>query len=119
MSDAYEKSENWQTLIIEDNGTDEEGYASGPERALMTALLFDGVQSYLAYAFARNDSQKGRYKEAFKWIQTDEGEYVFSFENVCEALGIDPNALRFGLANFINSNQLETEGEFRRSRRNF
>lgn len=118
MRDAGENHEGWRTLIIEDSDTIE-GYASGPERALMTALLFDGVQSYLSYAFARNDSQKTRYNEAYKWIQRDEGEYVFSFHNVCEALGIDPDALRFGLANFINSNQLESDDDFRRSRRNF
>jgi hypothetical protein len=75
------------------------GFAEGPERNLLTALLFDGIQSYMAYFFAKGASAKTKYREAYSWIHKRGDDYVFSFENVCEALGIDPEYLRLGIAN--------------------
>jgi len=42
-------------------------------------------------------------------------EYAFSFNNVCEALGLNPDWLRFGLANASTSLLFEAS----KSRRNF
>lgn len=106
------KSEVFQMLEteIEDLG----GYAAGPERGLLSALLFDGVQSYLAHCLSPTETMKTKYIEAYQWVHRTDQEYIFSFDNVCEALGVDPDGLRLGLANFINSNQLES---YRRARR--
>jgi hypothetical protein len=73
------------------------GYARGPERALLAALLFDGVQLYLQYVHATTAAQKSRYREAETWITLHDSEYVFSFDNCCEALGINPETFRAGL----------------------
>lgn len=77
----------------------ERGYARGPERELLSALIFDGIQSYLNYGNARGSEARARYREAYAWIHKTNDSYVFSFESVCEALGIDANYLRVGLAN--------------------
>jgi hypothetical protein len=79
------------------------GYAQGPERALLSALLFDGIQSFIAYALASTAKERGKHAEAFNWIMAKSQDYAFSFENVCEALGLNAEWLRIGLLNASNS----------------
>ncbi|MCB0333464.1 MAG: hypothetical protein KDD55_08180 [Bdellovibrionales bacterium] len=105
-----------QVFLVEDLTQEAEGYARGPERALLSALLFDGIQAYMNYATCDDTTpSRDQYREAYLWVHTTGCEYVFSFENVCEALGIHPEYLRLGLANATNSQTFE----WRRSRRNF
>jgi len=87
------------TVIVDQAYDNSKGYASGPERELMSALLFDGVQAYMTCQSKHED----RYKEAVNWVHTKCKDYVFSFENVCEALGLDPEYLRYGLLNAAGS----------------
>jgi hypothetical protein len=103
------------TVIAEDLISSDKGYAQGPERALMAALLFDAVQAYICYIMLDPEKQtKSRYKEAFHWVHSIGSEYVFSFESVCEGLGIEPDFLRLGLINVIKSRE-----DWKRARRNF
>ena len=69
----------------------------------MSALLFDGVQAYISFCGAKSGLTRSRYQEAFNWVNGTENDYVFSFENVCDAVGIDPEYLRLGLANVCRS----------------
>ncbi len=92
-----------------------EGFARGAERALMSALLFDGVQSFMSYALAGSRGRKARYREAFVWVTTPGNEYIFAFDNVCEGLGIDPTFLRLGLLNAC----AVTMNDLKKKRRNF
>lgn len=91
------------TFVVDELLDGTTGYANGPERALMSALLFDGVQAYMCYVLSDGTKKGSRYREAFTWVNTKGKEYVFSFDSVCEGLGIDPEFLRFGLANASNS----------------
>lgn len=75
------------------------GYADGPERALLGALLFDGVQAYLNYHVDDGLAAREECIEALSWVHSEERDYVFSFINVCQAIGIDPDYLRLGLIN--------------------
>ena len=103
------------TTFANDLVTSDGGYARGPERALMSALLFDGIQSYMSFATTGGRAQRTRHREAFNWVHKQGGnDYIFSFESVCEALGIDPNFLRYGLLNALNS-----ASEWKKARRNF
>lgn len=94
---------------------DEQGLTGG-ERRLMAALLSDGIEAYIAHqtslrtvaavnvatgsttgAFSGN---RGRC-DAQEWVDTVDESYVFSFDNVCESLGINPHYLRLGLSRYI------------------
>ncbi len=77
------------------------------EHALLSALLFDGIQSFINFMCAESEEEKKRYHEAVKWINSEETDYVFSFVNVCDCLGIDPTYLRAGLINAANSQAYE------------
>ena len=102
-----------QTILVDEILDGEAGYARGPERSLMSALLFDGVMGYMCYAAGNRGEDGEGYAEAFRWVHTKDSDYIFSFENVCEGLGIDPGSLRLGLINAANSKR----GEWKRSRR--
>jgi hypothetical protein len=114
-SDYVGQSFRNRTSLVEDLLDNEGGYARGPERALIAALLFDGVQAYMNYGCTEEGRKRSRFREAFLWVHTKGSEYVFSFDNVCEALGIDAEFLRLGLANACNSQTYE----WKRARRNF
>jgi hypothetical protein len=103
------------TLLVDEIVNSDRGYARGPERALLSALLFDGVQSFMSFVAAGQPDKGGRYKEAFGWVTRRGGDYVFSFDAVCEALGVDPEFLRLGLLNACNC----ADHEWKKARRNF
>lgn len=91
------------------------GYAKGPVRSLMSALLFDGVQAFLNYSLGNPKNRTSSATEAYTWVMRRGTEYIFAFDSVCEALGLDADYVRLGLINSCHAYQ----GEYKRSRRNF
>ena len=71
-----------------------------PEKKLMLAILEDAIACYQKYFFARDIKGKGFFREAEEWVGGPEGASVFSFDSVCEALGLNPDYLRRGLADW-------------------
>lgn len=96
-------------------GGAESGYAQGSERSLLSALLFDGIQAYMNYIFAESARHRARYREAYLWVTSQAREDLFGFDNVCEALGMDPDYIRFGL----QKAQSAGAGQWKHARRNF
>jgi hypothetical protein len=68
-----------------------------PEKALIAAILEDAIHEYHKYRDARDAAGKERFREAEEWITHEGNEWIFSFDNVCEFLGLDPEYLRRGL----------------------
>lgn len=68
-----------------------------PEKGLMLAVLEDAVAFFLKYADARRPREKTLFQETEEWIFEKESPWFFSFENICETVGLDPNYLRKGL----------------------
>lgn len=69
-----------------------------PERRLMVAILEDAVSCLSTDLRGCNFRQRKQYEEAKEWVTTDEeSEWIFSFRNICEVLGMDPDYLRRGL----------------------
>jgi hypothetical protein len=69
-----------------------------PEKKLMLAILEDAIACFQKYAGARDSKSRDLFSEAEEWIQQSGGEGVFTFDMVCEALGLNPDYLRKGLA---------------------
>jgi hypothetical protein len=90
------------------------GYARGPERGLLAALLFDGVQGFIGYAVAASAADKAQHAEAFRWVMDLTSDGPFSFIGVCDALGVSPEYLRLGLAN-ASTALLHEVGKVRRN----
>jgi hypothetical protein len=68
-----------------------------PERELMVAILEEAVADYQRCWKARDKKGMERFAEAQAWILESDSEWIFSFINCCEALGIEPGYLRQGL----------------------
>ena len=68
--------------------------AMGPERALMYAVLKDGIRCFYKHAGATRLRYRRMSEEAETWMLEDCWEYPFSFRTVCDALNIDGVALR-------------------------
>ena len=68
-----------------------------PEKRLMLAVLEDAIRYYQDNWFSRNSKRKRIFDETEEWIFTPDSDWVFSFDHVCETLGLSPAYLRRGL----------------------
>jgi hypothetical protein len=70
-----------------------DGGVGAPERALMQAILQDAI--LCLYGDAGPGKERERLvADARYWIELRSREWIFSFESVCDALGIDPDFAR-------------------------
>jgi hypothetical protein len=96
------------------------GYAS-PQRAYRTGEiaprcnLEDAVQEYRKYSRAHDANGKKRSREAEEWIMRWGNDWIFSFDNVCELLGLDPEYVRRGLRETVGTSA-EEEKSMQRDR---
>lgn len=67
------------------------------QRRLMIAVLEDAIECFQKYAYAKDNRSRQLGSEAEEWFLTDDPNWLFSFVNVCETLGINPEFLRQGL----------------------
>jgi hypothetical protein len=65
-----------------------------PEKSLLAAILEDAVQEYRKYNGAHDPKSKSRFNEVEEWFNRKDKEWIFSFDNVCEMLGLDPEYIR-------------------------
>ncbi len=68
-----------------------------PEKRLMLAILEDAVSCFQKYVSAHKPKEKALFQEVEEWLMEKESDRFFSFENICESLGLDTNYLRKGL----------------------
>ena len=65
-----------------------------PEKRLMLAILEDALGCFKNSMFAQGRRQLTHFRDANGWIVGENSDSLFSFENVCETLGIEPTYLR-------------------------
>jgi hypothetical protein len=67
------------------------------ERRLMIAVLEDAVEVYRKQVGATETRGQQLFRDAEAWIEDDDRSWLFSFQNICDVLGIDADYLRRGL----------------------
>ncbi|MGB7947855.1 MAG: hypothetical protein WCH75_09260 [Candidatus Binatia bacterium] len=67
------------------------------EEALMLAVLADAVECFQKYVLAEDVPGKKSFREAETWILEQNSDWVFSFQNICETLALNPDYVRRGL----------------------
>lgn len=76
------------------------------EHQLLIAVLEDAIHCFQKHMHARKKTERRLFEEAERWIMAEDDARVvragdepvaFSFENVCDLLGIDADYLRSGL----------------------
>jgi hypothetical protein len=65
-----------------------------PIMRLMAGILIDAVRCFQRNFEALQPNRRKEFREAQFWIFEDKGNGPFSFEDVCDALEIDPRRLR-------------------------
>lgn len=68
-----------------------------PEHELMAAVLEVAFADYQRCWKARDKKGMERFADSQAWILESNSDWIFSFVNCCEALGIEPDYLRQGL----------------------
>ena len=64
------------------------------EKRLMIAILKDAVECLDKYRSVRTGAGRSHYENALEWVQDNGTEWLFSFTNICDLLGFDPDYLR-------------------------
>jgi hypothetical protein len=67
------------------------------EKALMLAVLEDGLRCFQEHFRNPRYNPRALSREAEEWIQAEDWDWPFSFNNVCDTLGLDPAAMRGAL----------------------
>lgn len=68
-----------------------------PEKRLMLAILRDAVACYRRNAGTQLGKRRRLFLEVETWIEDHRSDCLFSFRNICDTLGIDPDYLTRGL----------------------
>jgi hypothetical protein len=76
-----------------------------PELELMLAVLEDALHCYFTNVQMRTRREKKIFAETEEWFFSLENEGVFTFENICSLLAIDPDYIRRGLKLFKEANK--------------
>jgi len=70
-------------------------------RRLLLSVLQDALRSLLQYQCSRTASGKRIFRETQAWVLSSEQRWLYSFENVCAYLALDPVYMRKGLQRFL------------------
>jgi hypothetical protein len=76
-----------------------------PERLLMLAVLEDAVWCLQNHAACASRKPRKLFEEALQWILLDDDDWLFSFNNVCEVVGLNPRCLRRGLLRLVKGRE--------------
>jgi hypothetical protein len=68
-----------------------------PEQLLMLAVLEDAVLCFQDHLTATQPRKQALYRDAEEWMLHGDKSYFFSFDNICDSIGIDSAYLRRGL----------------------
>ena len=64
------------------------------EKRLMIAVLKDAIECLDKYRGSRTSAGQCQYLSAIEWVEDTDTEWLFSFTNICDLLGFDPEYLR-------------------------
>ena len=68
-----------------------------PERRLMFAVLEDAVKVCLKNVGTEDPGRRELLSEAEDWIADRDSTWLYSFENICSVLDLEPDYIRRGL----------------------
>jgi hypothetical protein len=71
--------------------------AASPTNRLMLAVLEEALVTFQRGLRSSDRLQRHHSWEADRWIASTDGDPLFSFENICSSLNIDPGYVRDGL----------------------
>lgn len=85
QADASLPSRYWETVAKKDQ--------LEPERKLLLAVLENAIRTYRQYVF----TPSRLLREVEDWLFAEERDHPFSFETICDALGLNAECVRRGI----------------------
>ena len=82
-----------------------------PERVLMLAVLQDAIVCFQEHLTASCKRKRTLYLDAEAWLFDGDTSYLFSFENICEALGFEAAYLKQGLMRWKEAALAKNKGK--------
>ena len=67
------------------------------EEKLMLAVLASAIEHFQKHVLAKDEKGRELFQEAEEWFLEKDSDQLFSFEYICETLGLHPDYLRQGL----------------------
>ena len=67
------------------------------EKRLVLSVLEDAVECFMKCIDSSTNKGQRLFREAEEWINLEDKKWVFSFDNVCDMLDINPEYMRRGL----------------------
>jgi hypothetical protein len=90
-------------LVSQFYASTQRAFQAQPELRLMAAILEDAVSTVITDPRRCSRQQLRDFDDTTRWItHQEDGDWIFSFANICEALDINPDYLRQGLTRKIN-----------------
>ena len=89
-------------------------FPSGEHR-LLVALIQDAVECFQKHMHARDAKRRQLFLDAQGWIGSEDDRAVFSFNNVCMLLGMNPDYVRQGLLEWCEKSKDVPRSERRRT----
>lgn len=68
--------------------------ATGPETALMSAVLEDALVCFQSRLEMKGQTIERHAQQAEEWFLSDDSHWLFSFVSICTVLGLDPELVR-------------------------
>jgi len=65
-----------------------------PEQRLMAAVLHNALNCVETYRFATTNRGRRLFHETKQWFLAADADWLYSFERICEVLGLDSDAVR-------------------------
>ena len=84
-------------------------FSSGEHR-LLIAIMQDAVECFQKHIHARDSKRRQLYLDAESWISSEDYSGTFSFNNVCDLLGMSPEYLRQGLIDWRDRERSRRRG---------
>jgi hypothetical protein len=84
-------------------------FSSGEHR-LLIAIMQDAVECFQKHIHARDSKRRQLFIDAESWISSDDYAGTFSFNNVCDLLGMSPEYLRQGLIDWRDRERTRRRG---------
>ena len=75
--------------------------ANEPLLRLMNAMLMDAVRCFQTKFASRQQTRRQEFAEVWSWIFSGDDKRAFSLKEVCDALELDPKAVRKQLVGWV------------------
>lgn len=82
------------------------------EEKLMLAVLASAIEHFQKHVLSKDEKGRELFQEAEEWFLEKDSDQLFSFEYICETLGLHPDYLRQGLLSWKEAkrNELSVQG---------